>query len=82
MSDPREPRDSTALPAAPAPDILAELGELAYGLFALAEAGELSEVRSLEDSRAGQVPAQAERISASDSARRQALLGELGSLDI
>lgn len=78
MTDAREP----ALPEAPAPDILAELGELAYGLFALAEAGELGEVRSLEDSRAGHVPAQAERITESETARRQALLGELGSLNI
>lgn len=79
MTEPREPVD---LPEPPTPDILAELGELAYGLFALAEAGDLSEVRSLEDSRAGQVPAQAVRVSESDTARRQALLGELGNLDI
>lgn len=79
MTDPREP---VVLPEPPAPDILTELGELAYGLFALAEPGDLDGVRSLGDSRAGQVPAQAERISENETARRQALLGELGSLDI
>lgn len=79
MSD---PRDTAALPTAPAPDILAELGDLSYGLFALAEPGDLDGVYSLQDSRAGQVPAQAERISERESVSRQALLGELGDLDI
>ena len=65
----------------PAPDMLAELGPLAYGLFALSEPGPLSEVRSLADSRAGQVPAQAERTPERE-ARQDALLDELGALDL
>jgi hypothetical protein len=84
MSDPNS-ADRTDLPTElerePAPDMLAELGPLAYGLFALSARGPLTEVRSLADSRAGQVPAQAARTPERED-RQDALLGELGELDL
>lgn len=72
------PRDTESDPA---PDMLAELGPLAYGLFALGQDGPLSEVRTLDQSRAAQVPAQADR-SPEREARSEALLDELGELDL
>lgn len=67
----------------PGADMLAELGSLAYGLFVLAERGDLTEVVSLPDSRATRVPAPADPVLESDSLRHhQALLGELGSLGL
>lgn len=76
---------ATELEREPAPDMLAELGPLAYGLFALSERGALTEVRTLADSRAAQVPAQANRPPEPEveaEARQNALLGELGELDL
>jgi hypothetical protein len=64
-----------------APDMLAELGPLAHGLFVLSEPGPLAGVRSLADSRASQLPAQAERAPERE-AHQDALLGELGDLDL
>lgn len=70
----------TQLDREPAPDMLAELGPLAYGLFVLSEQGPLTDVRALNDSRAGQLPVQAERAPDRD-ARQDVLLGQLGELD-
>ena len=86
MSNPtNSPKTDPALPTeterAPAPDMLAELGPLAYGLFALAQPGELTAVRTLPDARAAQVPAQAGPSPERES-RQDALLGELGALDL
>ena len=81
MSD-LHPGQTDPVAPAPAPDMLAELGPLAYGLFALAEPGELAEVSALADSIPAWVPPQAERVADSDTVRQQALLGELGSLDL
>lgn len=83
MNEPRT--HATALPSdsdrEAAPDMLAELGPLAYGLVALSEDGPLSAVRTLPESWAAQVPAQADR-SPEQDARSEALLGELGELDL
>lgn len=64
-----------------APDMLAELGPLAYGLFALCQDGSLAEVRTLTDSKALQMPAQVDRSSES-KAGSEALLDELGELNL
>ncbi len=83
MSNPNSadrPELPTELEREPAPDMLAELGPLAYGLFVLSEQGPLSGVRSLGDRQAGQVPAQAERTPERET-RQNALLGEFGELD-
>lgn len=83
MSDARD--DRSALPAdldhEPAPDMIAELGPLAYGLFALGAPAPLTEVRALADSRAAKVPAQVER-AAELHGRQDAILDELGELDL
>ena len=65
----------------PAPDMIAELGPLAYGLFALSEPGPLTQVRPLADSRAPQVPAQADYRPGREP-RGEAVLGESGELDL
>ena len=64
-----------------AADTVAELGPLAYGLFVLSEPGELDAVPTLEERRAAQVPAQAQR-SCERDVRQEKLLGELGALDL
>lgn len=66
----------------PAPDMLAELGPLAYGLLILSETGPLTEIRALTDSQGAQIPAQSGHVLQSDRARQEALLGELGRLDL
>ncbi len=82
MSDPRNDLP-TDLDREPAPDMIAELGPLAYGLFALSERGPLAEVRTLADSRATHLPAQAERAPEPEPASRsETLLDELGNLDL
>lgn len=83
MSEPRT--DQTGVPTElerdAAPDMLDELGPLAYGLFALGQDGSLNDIRSLQQSRATRVPAQADRSPEPDS-RADALLDELGELDL
>lgn len=64
-----------------APDMLAELGPLAYGLFALGQDGSLGEVRTLAESRAAQMPAQVDR-SSEKVTGSGTLLDELGELDL
>lgn len=80
MSDPRTDRPGETERVV-APDMLAELGPLAYGLLVLGQSASLNEVRTLEQSRAAQVPAQADR-SPEREARSEALLDELGELDL
>lgn len=64
-----------------APDMLAELGPLAYGLLVLGQDGPLTHVHTLQQSRSAQVPAQADHSSDRDT-RSEALLDEFGELDI
>ncbi|MBA3742084.1 hypothetical protein [Sporichthya sp.] len=66
----------------PVPDMLEELGAFAYGLFALAEPGPLESVATLADRRSAQLPAQADPTVQGQGPRREALLGELGELDL
>ena len=66
---------------AAAPDMLAELGPLAYGLLVLGQDGPLSQVHTLQQSRSAQVPAQSDH-SPEHHTRSEALLDELGELDI
>lgn len=80
MSDPRTHLPLEAERGA-APDMLAELGPLAYGLFVLAQGETLDQIRTLEESRVAQVPAQADHSSDRDT-RSEALLDELGELDL
>ena len=80
----REPRTGQAdVPTEPdaAPDMLAELGPLAYGLLTLGEKGSLSQVHSLPESRKAQVPPQSDYSPELDT-RSEALLDALGELDI
>ncbi len=82
MSDPRTDRPPAADLEHPAvPDMLAELGPLAYGLVALGQEGPLAEIRTLQESRAARLPAQADR-SPERGARSETLLDELGELDL
>ena len=64
-----------------APDMLAELGPLAYGLLALGQNGSLKQVHTLQASRSARVPAQSDCSPERDT-RSEALLDELGELDI
>ncbi|WP_019874586.1 hypothetical protein [Sporichthya polymorpha] len=65
----------------PAPDMLGELGPLAYGLVVLSEIDDLADVSTLSERQAAQLPSQVERTVERD-ARSEALLGELGALDL
>jgi hypothetical protein len=66
---------------ADAPNIIAELGPLAYGLFVLAEPGPLDEIEPLSEARAKHLPTQSAR-SIDREAFQEKLLGELGELDL
>ncbi len=83
MNESRSDRNATSTDGelGPSPELLAELGPLAYALLALGEAGPLAKVQSLDASQAARVPAQADRPSERDT-RSEALLGELGELDL
>lgn len=77
--------DRADLPAEPerqaAPDMLAELGHLSYGLLTLGQERSLGQLRSLQESRNAQLPAQYDHSPERDT-RSEALLDELGELDI
>lgn len=77
MSNPAESPESAPQPD----DVIAELGPLAYGLFVLSEPGELTEVKSLDESKAAIVPSQTSRTLERDLFQEK-LLGELGALDL
>ena len=78
MSDP-----TPNLPAEPeqSPDMVAELGALAYALFALNESGPLADVRPLSEAREAHVPTQGGRSLERDLFQEK-ILGELGALDL
>jgi hypothetical protein len=83
MSEPRT--DQADLAPEPerdaAPDMLAELGPLAYGLLTLGQDGPLTQIPSLQQSRTAQIPAQSDSSPERDT-RSEALLDEFGELDI
>ena len=84
MSEPRTDRTGrTDLPseAEAAPDMLAELGALACGLFDLSEPRPLTEAGPAEADPGPRVPAQADR-SPERAPGSDALLDELGDLDL
>ncbi|GAA0635609.1 hypothetical protein GCM10009547_44700 [Sporichthya brevicatena] len=76
-------RDPLPTPAErePGPDMVGELGPLAYGLVVLSEIDDLADVNTLTESQAARLPAQAGP-SLERDLRTEALLGELGDLDL
>jgi hypothetical protein len=71
------------LPAEPdgAPDMVAPLGAVAYGLFVLNEPGSLEELSTLAESHAARIPTQDGRLLDRDGFQEK-LLDELGALDL
>ena len=82
MSD-RFPDPTPDVPAADevAPDMVAPLGAVAYGVFVLDEAGPLEDIATLSQSIAARIPAQEGRSLDRDHSQDN-LLDELGALDL
>lgn len=65
----------------PATDMVGELGPLAYGLVVLSEIADSAEISTLTESQVVRLPTQAAPSPERDL-RTEALLGELGELDL